>query len=213
LIELYSYFRSSAAFRVRIGLALKGLAYEYRPVQLVQNEQMTPEFEALNPSRLIPLLVHEGQRVSQSLAILEYLDEVYPSPPLLPPGAAGRARVRSLAQDIACEIHPLDNLRVLRYLVRDLGVSEDAKNAWYRHWVELGLGALERRLAADEDTGLYCHGDQPGLADCLLVPQVCNALRMHCNVDGLPVVMRIFDACMQHPAFMAASPEACPDAQ
>ncbi|PXW94759.1 maleylacetoacetate isomerase [Sphaerotilus hippei] len=212
-MELYSYFRSSASFRVRIGLALKGLAFDYRAVHLVRNEQLEPDFEALSPQRLVPLLIDGPHTVSQSLAILEYLDEQHPEPALLPADAPGRARVRSLALDIACEIHPLNNLRVLRYLTQQLGVSEDAKNAWYRHWTENGLLAVERRLARDEATGLYCHGDQPGLADCLLVPQIFNAQRFECQLDAVPTVMRIFEACMALPAFQSAQPSACPDAQ
>ncbi len=219
-MQLYNYFRSSASFRVRIALALKGLPYDYRPVHLVRNEQLGADFAALSPQRLVPLLVDQDehgdaakdQYLSQSLAIIEYLDETHPSPPLLPVDAAGRARVRSLALDIACEIHPLNNLRVLRYLVKELGVSEDAKNGWYRHWVETGLESLERRLVADAATGAFCHGDQPGLADCVLVPQIFNAQRFDCRLDHVPTVMRIFDACMALPAVQQAQPSACPDA-
>jgi maleylacetoacetate isomerase/maleylpyruvate isomerase len=144
---------------------------------------------------------------------MEYLDETHPEPALLPADALGRARVRSLALDVACEIHPLNNLRVLRYLVKDLGVSDEAKNGWYRHWVEVGLGALEQRLAGDAATGRYCHGDTPTLADCCLVPQIFNARRFECRLDHVPTVMRVFDACMAHPAFQAAQPSACPDAE
>jgi maleylacetoacetate isomerase/maleylpyruvate isomerase len=212
-MELYSYFRSSAAFRVRIALALKGLPHDYRAVHLVRNEQLEPAYATLATHRLVPSLTEGDQVLSQSLAIIEYLDEVYPQPPLLPADAFGRARVRALALDIACEIHPLNNLRVLRYLVKELGASEDAKNAWYRHWVETGLEAFERRLAADGRTGLYCHGDMPGLADCLLVPQVFNAQRFDCRLDHVPTVMRVFEACMALPAFQAAHPSACPDAE
>jgi len=212
-MELYSYFRSSASFRVRIALALKGLPHDYKPVHLVRNEQADGAYAALTPHRLVPALVDGGEVLSQSLAILEYLDESYPQPPLLPADALGRARVRALALDIACEIHPLNNLRVLRYLVKELGASEDAKNAWYRHWVETGLEAVERRLLADGATGLYCHGDTPGLADCVLVPQIFNAQRFDCRLDHVPTVMRVFDACMALPAFQAAQPSACPDAE
>jgi len=177
-MQLYSYFRSSAAFRVRIALALKGLAFDYVPVHLVRNEQLAPAFSALTPTRLVPLLTDGEARLSQSLAIIEYLDETHPQPPLLPGDALGRARVRALALDIACEIHPLNNLRVLRYLVRDLGVSEEAKNSWYRHWVESGLEAVELQLASHSATGRFCHGDAPTLADCTLVPQIFNAQRL-----------------------------------
>jgi maleylacetoacetate isomerase/maleylpyruvate isomerase len=212
-MQLYNYHRSSASFRVRIALALKGLPYDYRPVHLVRNEQLGADYAARSAQRLVPLLVDGEQSISQSLAIIEYLDETHPEPALLPADAADRARVRSLALDIACEIHPLNNLRVLRYLVKDLGVSEDAKNAWYRHWVEGGLEVVERRLAQEPQTGRYCHGDTPGLADCLLVPQIFNAQRFDCRLDDLPTVMRVFEACMALPAFQAAQPSACPDAQ
>jgi maleylacetoacetate isomerase len=212
-MELYSYWRSSASFRVRIALALKGLPYDYRPVHLARDEQFDAGFGALQKSQLVPLLVDGEASVSQSLAIIEYLDERHPTPPLLPGDALARARIRSLALDIACEIHPLNNLRVLRYLVRDLGASEDAKNAWYRHWVEGGLAVVEQRLAQEPQTGRFCHGDTPTLADCTLVPQVFNARRFECRLDAMPTVMRVFDACMALPAFQAAQPSACPDAE
>ena len=147
-MQLFNYFRSSASYRVRIALALKGLDYDYMPVHLAKNEQLAESYAGVSPSRLVPLLKDGDAMLTQSLAILEYLDETHPEPPLLPADALGRARVRSLAQDIACEIHPLNNLRVLRYLVRDLKVSEDDKNRWYRHWVETGLEVVERQLAA-----------------------------------------------------------------
>ena len=210
-MELYNYFRSSASYRVRIALALKGLAYDYRPVHLVRNEQFADSFAALSAARLVPLL-RDGEHVlTQSLAIIEFLDETHPEPPLLPADPAGRARVRALAYDIACEIHPLNNLRVLRYLVRDLKLSEDDKNRWYRHWVESGLEAVERQLAARPS--MYCHGDRPTLADCVLVPQIFNARRFDCRLDHVPQVMRVFDACMRLPAFEQSRPEACPDAE
>jgi maleylacetoacetate isomerase len=212
-MQLYNYFRSSASFRVRIALALKGLAYDYLPVHLVKNEQLLPSYAELSPARLVPLLKDGDTQVSQSLAIIEYLDEVHPEPPLLPGPAAERARIRSLALDIACEIHPLNNLRVLRYLVRDLGLSEDAKNGWYRHWVESGLETVERRLVHEAGTGRFCHGDAPTLADCVLVPQIFNAQRFNCRLDHVPTVMRVFDACMALPAFQQAQPSSCPDAE
>ncbi|PPE66526.1 maleylacetoacetate isomerase [Caldimonas caldifontis] len=212
-MKLYNYFRSSASFRVRIALELKGLSYDYVPVHLVKNEQLAPAFAAISPERLVPLLEVEGRHLSQSLAIIEYLDETHPEPALLPADPLGRARVRALAQDIACEIHPLNNLRVLRYLVHQMSVSEEAKNAWYRHWVESGLEAVERQLAGSAATGAYCHGDAPTLADCVLVPQIFNAQRFDCRLDHVPTVMRVFDHCMQHPAFQAAQPSSCPDAQ
>ncbi len=211
-MELYNYFRSSASFRVRIALALKGLPYDYRPIHLLRNEQAQPAYAELAPARLVPLLVDGDERLSQSLAIIEYLDETHPEPPLLPKVPAERARVRAIAQDIACEIHPLNNLRVLRYLVHDLGISDEQKNAWYRHWTESGLEAVERRLAGDPRTGRYCHGDTPTLADCTLVPQIFNAQRFESRLDHVPTVMRIFEHCMAQPAFQAAQPSACPDA-
>ena len=210
-MQLYSYFRSSASFRVRIALGLKGLAYEYMPVHLVRREQLQAGFAEISPTRLVPVLKDGEAVLTQSMAIIEYLDERYPQPPLLPADALGRARVRAIAQHIACEIHPLDNLRVLSYLVREMKVSEDDKNRWYRHWVETGLEAVERALAGPS-TGRFCHADAPGLADCVLVPQIFNAQRFECRLDHVPTVMRVFEACMQLPAFDRAQPSACPDA-
>jgi maleylacetoacetate isomerase/maleylpyruvate isomerase len=209
-MELYNYFRSSASYRVRIALALKGLGYDYKAVHLAKNEQTAESYAAVSASRLVPLL-RDGDRVlTQSLAIIEYLDETHPQPPLLPADALGRARVRAIALDIACEIHPLNNLRVLRYLVHSLKVSEDDKNRWYRHWVETGLEVVERQLAAAPSR--YCHGDAPTLADCVLVPQIFNAQRFDCRTDHVPNAMRVFDACMKLEAFEKTRPEACPDA-
>ena len=212
-MQLYNYFRSSASFRVRIALELKGLAYDYRSVHLAKNEQLGSDYATVSPTRLVPQLVDGDASLNQSLAIIEYLDERHPEPPLLPGTAMDRARIRSLALDIACEIHPLNNLRVLRYLVRELGVGEDAKNGWYRHWVELGLATVERRLAGEPETGRYCHGDTPTLADCVLVPQIFNARRFDCDLSAMPTVMRVFEACMAEPAFLRAQPSACPDAE
>jgi len=209
-MELFNYFRSSASYRVRIALALKGVDYDYRAVHLQKNEHTAAGYADLSAARLVPMLRDGDALVSQSLAIMEYLDEVHPQPPLLPPDALGRARVRSLALDIACEIHPLNNLRVLRYLVHSLKVSEDDKDRWYRHWVETGLEAVERRLAAEPMT--FCHGATPTLADCVLVPQIFNARRFDCRLDHVPHVMRVFDACMRLDAFDKTRPEACPDA-
>lgn len=209
-MELYNYFRSSASYRVRIALALKGLDYDYKAVHLQKNEQLAESYAAVQASRLVPLL-HDGDAwVSQSMAIIEYLDETHPEPPLLPRDALGRARVRALSQDIACEIHPLNNLRVLRYLVRDLKVAEDDKDRWYRHWVETGLEVVERRLQAAPSR--FCHGDAPTMADCVLVPQIFNAQRFACRLDHVPQVMRVFEACMKLPAFEQTRPEQCPDA-
>ena len=217
-MQLYNYFRSSASYRVRIALALKKLEYEYLPVHLVKNEQLAPAFRALAPAQLVPALVLDDAAsglpatITQSLAIIEYLDETVPEPPLLPADALGRARVRAIALDIACEIHPLDNLRVLRYLQSELKVSDEDKNRWYRHWVETGLDVVERELAGHPSTGRFCHGDTPGLADCVLVPQIFNARRVDCRLDHVPTVMRVFEACMAEPAFASTQPSACPDA-
>ena len=213
-MELHGYFRSSASFRVRIALALKGLAFEHVPVHLRRGEQWRPPFAELSATRLVPLLRDgPGVTLTQSLAIVEYLEETHPLPPLLPADPLGRARVRALALDIACEIHPLNNLRVLRYLVHDLKVGEDDKDRWYRHWTESGLEAVERQLAGHPDTGRFCHGDSPTLADLVLVPQVFNAQRMACRVDHLPTVMRIVGECMRLDAFAQSQPSACPDAE
>jgi len=209
-MELYNYYRSSASYRVRIALALKGLDYEYKPVHLAKNEQFTESYAAVSAARLVPLLRDGEHTLTQSLAIIEYLEETHAEPPLLPADAAGRARVRALALDIACEIHPLNNLRVLRYLTRDLKLGEDDKNRWYRHWVETGLEAVERQLAAQPAT--FCHGEKPGMADCVLVPQIFNAQRFECRLDHVPQVMRVFDACMKLEAFERTRPENCPDA-
>ncbi len=209
-MKLYNYFRSSASFRVRIALELKGLAYEYRAVHLAKGEQKQPEFTALTAEGLVPLLeLDDGRRLSQSMAIIEYLDETHPQPALLPADAAGRARVRALAQIVACEIHPLNNLRVLKYLVKELSLGDVAKNGWYRHWVRLGLESYEAQLAAQ--AGRYSHGETPTLADCCLVPQIFNAQRFDCDLSGLPRTMTVFEACMKLPAFQRAQPSACPD--
>ena len=209
-MKLYGYYRSSASFRVRIALGLKGIAYEYVPVNLLRSEQLGEGFAGRAPAQAVPLLEDGDVTLAQSLAIIEYLDETHPEPALLPGNAQSRARIRALAQDIACEIHPLNNLRVLRYLVHDLGVGEEAKNAWYRHWVERGLKVVESQLGAEP--ARFCHGDTPTLADCVLVPQIFNARRFDCRLDHVPTVMRVFDACMQLPAFENARPERCPDA-
>ncbi|MBK9134513.1 MAG: maleylacetoacetate isomerase [Betaproteobacteria bacterium] len=210
-MELYNYFRSSASYRVRIALALKGLAYDYKPVHLQRDEQFNESYAAVSAARLVPLLRDGEHTLTQSLAIIEYLDETHPQPPLLPADAGGRARVRAIALDIACEIHPLNNLRVLRYLVRDLKVSEDDKNRWYKHWVETGLEVIERQLAARPAT--YCHGETPTVADCCLVPQIFNARRFGCRLEHVPHVVRVFDNCMKLDAFERTRPEACPDAE
>lgn len=214
-MKLYNYFRSSASFRVRIALNLKGLPYEYAVVHLTKGggQQFAPEFRAINPDALIPVLDDEGQRLTQSLAIIEYLEETHPEPPLLPTAPLERAYVRAIALGIACEIHPLNNLRVLRYLVRDLKVTDEQKDAWYRHWVQEGLAAIEARLVAENRCGRYALGSQVTLADVVIVPQIFNAKRFDCRLDHVPTVMRIFEHCMELPAFVDAQPARQPDAE
>lgn len=213
-MKLHTYFRSSAAYRVRIALALKELDYETVAVHLTKGggEQFGAVFSALNPQQLLPVLEDGGDALSQSLAIIEYLDEAYPGVALLPATAIERARVRSLALAIACDIHPLNNLRVLRYLVHDLKVTPEQKDAWYRHWIALGLAALEQRLAREGATGKFCHGDNPTLADCCLVPQVYNARRFGCDLAPYPTILRIDAACQALPAFQHAHPDRQADA-
>jgi maleylacetoacetate isomerase len=210
-MKLYNYFRSSASWRVRIGLALKGLPYAYASVHLAKNEQFAGLFAEQQASRLVPALVlDDGRWLSQSMAILEYLEETHPEPPLLPTDPVARAQVRALAQDIGCDIHPLNNLRVLRYLKRDMGHSQDEVDAWYRHWIATGLAVVEQRLA--QTAGQFSFGDKPGLADCLLVPQVYNAQRFECPLDAYPTVMRVNAACLALTAFAGTHPDVCPDA-
>ena len=219
-MKLYNYFRSSASFRVRIALELKGLAYDYVPVHLVKGEQQQPAYADRVGVALVPALeLDAGQLLTQSMAIIEYLDESHPTPPLLPGSALARAHVRALAQLVACEIHPLNNLRVLKYLKRDLQVDDAARDDWYRHWARQGLLAFERQLALFERersaAGLapsrLCWGDTPTLADCCLVPQIFNAQRLNTDLSELPRTMAVFDACMALPAFQRAQPSACPD--
>ena len=210
-MKLYNFFRSSASFRVRIALELKGLAYDYLPVHLAKGEHKQPAYAAVSPSLLVPMLeTDSGERLGQSLAIIEYLDETHPQPRLLPAEPLARARVRALAQLIACEIHPLNNLRVLKYLVRDLKVEEEAKNTWYRHWVREGLEAYERELQ-QLPASKFSYGDTPTLADCCLVPQIANGQRFNANFDGLTRTMAAYEACMALPAFQRAQPASCPD--
>lgn len=215
MLKLYNYFRSSASFRVRIALNIKGMQYEYAAVHLLKDggQQLAQAFRELNADALVPVLEDDGRVLTQSLAIIEYLEETHPEPPLLPRDPVDRAYVRSIALTIACEIHPLNNLRVLRYLVKTLGVSEDQKNTWYRHWVEQGLASLEVRLVADQRHGRFALGDAVTLADVCIVPQIFNAQRVDSNLDHVPTVMRIFDNCMQLPAFADAQPVKQPDAE
>jgi maleylacetoacetate isomerase/maleylpyruvate isomerase len=214
LMKLYTYFRSSAAYRVRIALALKGVTPQMIPVHLLRDggEQSTPEYLALNQQGLIPALDDDGALLTQSLAICEYLDEIRPAPPLLPATAIERARVRALALAIACEIHPLNNLRVLNYLTGTLGLSEAQKLAWYHHWIRLGFTALEARLAGESATGVFCHGNAPSLADVFLVPQVANARRFDLDLSAFPTLLRIDAHCRELPAFIMAAPQNQADA-
>ena len=215
-MKLYTYWRSSAAMRVRIALNIKGLACDQVPVHLTRGggEHHGPAHAARNPQHLVPVLeLDDGRMLTQSLAIIEYLEEIHPHPPLLPADAPGRARVRAIAQAVACEIHPLQNTRVLRHLTGSLGLDEDAKWTWYRHWVEAGLGTVERLLADSPDTGRFCHGDTPTMADCYLVPQLYNARRFACDLSGLDTMLRIDAACQAEPAFAAAAPKRQPDAE
>jgi maleylpyruvate isomerase len=213
-LKLYDYFRSSAAYRVRIALNLKGVVPERAFVHLRKNVQRSDDYLALNPQGLVPMLVADGGAVlTQSLAIIEYLDEAYPAPPLLPAAPVERARVRGIALEIACDIHPLNNLRVLQYLKNTLGVSEEQKDAWYKYWIDVGLEALERRLARDPATGRFCHGEVPTLADICLVPQLANARRMNVDVSPYPTLTRIEAAAISLPAFVDAAPAKQPDAE
>jgi maleylpyruvate isomerase len=212
---LHNYFRSSAAYRVRIALNLKGLDYRYESVHLKRNggEQYAAGFKALNPHALVPVLVEPGVQLSQSLAIMEYLDEKYPQVPLLPATPEARAHVRALALAVACDIHPLNNLRVLKYLKGTMHVSDEAKNAWIQHWIELGLQALETELAASPQRGTFCFGDTPTMADCCLVPQLFNAQRFNVDMAPYPTLMAIDRACQALPAFADAHPDRQPDSE
>lgn len=214
MLQLFTYFRSSAAYRVRIALALKGLSYESRFVHLLRDggEQHQPGFADLNPAQLVPVLLDGELTLTQSLAIMEYLEEALAGPPLLPSDIAERARVRSLAQSIACDIHPLNNLRVLQRLEKTHGLDAQARSDWYRHWVRAGFEALEAQLSRSSLTGLCCHGDTPTMADCCLVPQVFNAQRFNVTLDAYPTLRRIHEHCMALPAFAAAAPDAQADA-
>lgn len=210
-MKLYGYFRSSAAFRVRIALNLKGLDYETAAIHLRRNDQSKPDYRRVNPQGLVPALEDDGRTLIQSLAIIEYLNETHPEPPLLPKDPAARARVRALADIIACDVHPINNLRVLRYLTHKLGHDEAAIAAWYNHWIAAGFEALEPLLAQDAGTGAFCHGDAPGLADIALVPQVVNAERYRLDRTPYPTVARIYETCMKLEPFAAAHPSRQPD--
>ena len=214
-MKLYSYFRSSAAYRVRIALNLKGLAYEYAPIHLLRDggQQLKPDYRELNPDGIVPTFIDGDDVLTQSLAIIEYLEEMHPEPPLLPGTPLDRAFIRSVALQIACEIHPVDNLRVLKYLKHTLKVGDEAKDAWYRHWLESGFESLEKRLANDSRVGKLCFGDTPTLADLCLVPQVFNAQRFNLDMSRYPTIERIADHAGQIDAFARAAPGQQPDAE
>jgi maleylpyruvate isomerase len=214
-MKLYSYFRSSAAYRVRIALNLKGLAYEYAPIHLLRDggQQLKPDYRELNPDGIVPTFIDGDDVLTQSLAIIEYLEETHPEPALLPGTPLDRAFIRSVALQIACEIHPVDNLRVLKYLKHTLKVGDEAKDAWYRHWLESGFESLEKRLANDSRVGKLCFGDTPTLADLCLVPQVYNARRFNLVMSCYPTIERIADHAAQIDAFARAAPGQQPDAE
>src|SRR6266403_3423697 len=211
VMKLYGYFRSSAAFRVRIALNLKKLDYETAAIHLRRNDQTKPDYLTVNPQGLVPTLDDGGRTLIQSLAIIEYLDEVYPDPPLLPSHPAERARVRALAEIVACDIHPINNLRVLRYLTHSLDPAETAIATWYNHWIDVGFQALERLLVGYPRTGTFCHGEAPGIADIALVPQVVNAERYRLDLSPYPTIDRILHTCTALEAFAAALPDRQPE--
>ena len=213
-LRLYGYWRSSAAYRVRIALNLKGLEYESVPVHLVRDggEQHKAQFLEINPQGLVPVLVDGERIIRQSLAIIEYLDELHPAPPLFPSTSRDRARVRALALTVACDIHPLNNLRVMQYLERELGVAEAQRLAWMRHWMAEGLAAVEAQLEGHPSTGEFCEGELPGFADCCLIPQLYNAQRFGMDLSAYPTLLRIQASCQALTAFREAAPEAQPDA-
>lgn len=214
-MKLYTYFRSSAAYRVRIALNLKGLSYDAVPVHLLKDggQHLQDDYRKINPSGLVPSFQDDRITLTQSMAIIEYLDENHPEPPLLPRDAPGRGRVRELAQIIGCDIHPVNNLRVLNYLVKHMGFSDQAKTEWYRHWIIEGFQSLEAHLARDPGAGPFCHGDHPTIADCYLVPQVFNAQRFDIDVAAYPNIDRINSLCVELPAFRAAHPSHQPDTE
>ena len=213
-MKLYTYAQSSAAYRVRIALNLKGLKPDYALVHLLKDggQQHAPTYRALNPQELVPTLDVDGHVIGQSLAIIEYLDETHPKPPLLPKEPLARARIRQIAYAIACDIHPVNNLRVRQYLKTVLNVTDEAGSAWYRNWIDVGFKGIEAMLYGSHETGTYCHGDQVSIADICLVPQVANARRFNIPLDPYPTIVRIDDALRKLPAFIAAAPEKQPDA-
>ncbi|HEY1709313.1 MAG TPA: maleylacetoacetate isomerase [Rhizomicrobium sp.] len=213
--KLYSYFRSSAAYRVRIALNLKGIKPDYAFVHLLKDggQQHGAAYRAVNPQELVPSLEHDGRAIAQSLAIIEYLDEVQPEPPLLPREFAARARVRQIAYAIACDIHPVNNLRILQYLRDTHGLSEEERLRWQQHWIAVGFSAIETLLAESKETGRFCHGDTATLGDICLIPQMANAKRVNLDFAPYPTLMRIEKEALAHPAFAAAAPQVQPDAE
>jgi maleylacetoacetate isomerase/maleylpyruvate isomerase len=213
--QLYSYWRSSAAFRVRIALNLKGMDYDVVPIHLTKNggEQLSEAYVNKNPTRLVPLFNDGKNSIHQSLAIIEYLEEIQAQPALLPSSPIDRAWVRSLAMDIAVDIHPISNLRVLRYLIKQVGANNEIKDAWYQHWIKIGLDSIEKQLSTDLRVGRFAFGDQPGLIDICLVPQIFNALSIKMDISPYPTLMKIFHECMKLPAFIDASWEKQIDAE
>ncbi|GGF31733.1 maleylacetoacetate isomerase [Aliidongia dinghuensis] len=212
-MKLHGYYRSSASFRVRIALNLKGIEYETIPHHLRKGEQRAPDYLKLNPQGFVPVLEDDGELLLQSMAIIEYLDEAYPFPPLLPGHPADRARVRAIAQMVSCDIHPIDNLRVLRYLRHELGHDEATVQRWYNHWIAEGFAALETFLAGSDQTGRFCHGETPTLADVCLVPQVVNSQNFKLDLEPYPTIRRIHEACLGYAAFEDALPKNQPDAE
>ena len=213
MIKLYGYFRSSAAYRIRIALNLKGIEYQDEFVHLRKNEQSKALFQSLNPQGLVPVLDDENNVISQSIAILEYLEEKYPVPPFLPKTSAERAYVRSIALAIACDIHPLNNLRILRYLDYNFKLEEEQRNEWYRHWIKTEFRALETKISSAGHSGMFCLGDTPGMADICLVPQIANARRFNCDLNDYPMLVEIDSNCRQLEEFQRAAPENQPDAE
>ena len=215
MLTLYTYFRSSAAFRVRIALHLKGLTFDAVPIHLLRDggEHLKSDYQRRNPAGFVPMLEHGDIRLTQSLAILEYLEDLQPTPPLLPATPEARAWVRAIALQIACDIHPLNNLRVLRYLKSPLGMDDNARQVWSQHWIAAGFTAIERTLIERAPMGRYCYGDTPTMADCCLIPQVFNALRVECPLENFPSIVRVYESCMQLPAFQRAAPQAQSDAE
>jgi maleylacetoacetate isomerase len=211
-MKLYTYFRSSASYRVRIALAYKGLAHDAAYLSLPKKEHQADAFRAVNPQALVPALEEGGRVLIQSLAIMEYLDETHPEPPLLPKAPLDRAYVRAVAQIVACEIHPLNNLRTLRYVKHSYKLDDDGVNTWYRHWIADGFAMLEGCLAREGRAGRYCYGDMVTIADCCLVPQVFNAQRYECDLNPYPTIVRIFGECMKLDAFASTQPSGQPDA-